>query len=92
MGKIKIHEIAKEIGLTSKEIIEKANELGIEAKSHMSGVDEKEAEKIKKAFSKNSKSEENKKAVEKSAPVIIRREVIISDEEDKKQEKETKQK
>ena len=27
MGKIKIHEIAKEIGLTSKEIIEKANEL-----------------------------------------------------------------
>ena len=92
MVKIKIHEIAKEIGLTSKEIIEKANELGIEAKSHMSGVDEKEAEKIKKAFSKNSKSEENKKAVEKSAPVIIRREVIISDEEDKKQEKETKQK
>ena len=92
MGKIKIHEIAKEIGLTSKEIIEKANELGIEAKSHMSGVDEKEAEKIKKAFSKNSKSEENKKTVEKSAPVIIRREVIISDEEDKKQEKETKQK
>ena len=92
MGKIKIHEIAKEIGLTSKEIIEKANELGIEAKSHMSGIDEKEAEKIKKAFSKNSKSEENKKAVEKSAPVIIRREVIISDEEDKKQEKETKQK
>ena len=47
MGKIKIHEIAKEMGLTSKEIIEKANELGIEAKSHMSGVDEQEANKIK---------------------------------------------
>ena len=101
MGKIKIHEIAKEIGLTSKEIIEKANELGIEAKSHMSGVDEQEAEKIKKAFSKDSKKEENKKVAEKvkeekknSAPVIIRREVIISDEEEeeKKKAKENKQK
>lgn len=99
MGKIKIHEIAKEIGLTSKEIIEKANELGIEAKSHMSGVDEQEAEKIKKAFSKNNKKDENKKVTEKvkdekknSAPVIIRREVIITDEEEKKKEKENKQK
>ena len=99
MGKIKIHEIAKEIGLTSKEIIEKANELGIEAKSHMSGVDEQEAEKIKKAFSKNSKKDESKKVTEKvkdekknSAPVIIRREVIITDEEEKKKEKENKQK
>ena len=89
LGKIKIHVIAKEMGLTSKEIIEKANELGIEAKSHMSGVDEQEANKIKSSFSKNEKKVENKKAQEKvkeekknEAPVIIRREVIITDEED----------
>ena len=50
LGKIKIHEISKEMGLTSKEIIEKANELGIEAKSHMSSVDEQEASKIKRAL------------------------------------------
>ena len=98
MGKIKIHEIAKEMGLTSKEIIEKANELGIEAKSHMSGVDEQEANKIKGAFSKNEKKVENKKAQEKvkeekkSAPVIIRREVIITDEEEKEKERIQKQK
>lgn len=99
MGKIKIHEIAKKIGLTSKEIIEKAKELGIEAKTHMSSVEENEAEKIQKAFSKKEKKEENKKVAEKpkeekknSAPVIIRREVIISDEEEKQKEKETKQK
>ena len=97
MGKIKIHEIAKEIGLTSKEIIEKANELGIEAKSHMSGVDEAEANKIKSAFSKNDKKVENKKAQVKeekknSSPVIIRREVIITDEEEKEKERIQKQK
>ena len=50
LGKVKIHEIAKQTGLTSKEIIEKANELGIEAKTHMSGVDEQEASKIKNAL------------------------------------------
>ena len=103
MGKIKIHEIAKEIGLTSKEIIEKAKELGIEAKTHMSGVEEQEAEKIKNAFQKiekklETKKEETKKDEKKkeekkpSAPVIIRREVIITDEEEKQKEKEAKQK
>ncbi len=103
MGKIKIHEIAKEIGLTSKEIIEKAKELGIEAKTHMSGVEEQEAEKIKNAFKKiekkvvakkeESKKEEKKKEEKKpAAPVIIRREVIITDEEEKQKEKEAKQK
>ena len=99
MGKIKIHEIAKEMGLTSKEIIEKANELGIEAKSHMSGVDEAEANKIKSAFSKNDKKVENKKSQEKvkeekknTSPVIIRREVIITDEEEKEKERIQKQK
>ena len=103
MGKIKIHEIAKEIGLTSKEIIEKAKELGIVAKTHMSGVEEQEAEKIKNAFQKvekklDTKKEEIKKEEKKkeekkpSAPVIIRREVIITDEEEKQKEKGTKQK
>ena len=97
MGKIKIHEIAKEIGLTSKEIIAKANELGIEAKTHMSGIDEKEAEKIKNAFNNKAKKEDNKKVQAKedkknTTPVIIRREVIINDEEEKQKEKEKKQK
>lgn len=98
LGKIKIHEIAKEMGLTSKEIIEKANELGIEAKSHMSSVEEKDAEKIIKAFSKNNKKTETKKVQEKvkeekknETPVIIRREVIITDEEEKEKEREQKQ-
>ena len=46
MGKIKIHEIAKKIGVNSKDIIEQALKLGIEAKTHLSGVDEKDAKKI----------------------------------------------
>ena len=98
MGKVKIHEIAKKLGVTSKEIIEIANKQKIEAKSHMSGISEEEAQKIEqivkekqnnKETKKEKKSETDKK--EEKAPVIIRREVIIQ-EKDKKEEtkKETK--
>lgn len=90
MAKIKIHEIAKEMGLTSKEIIEKANELGINVKSHLSAIEEDQAkmikDKLKNMQSKNNKegnkekkdSKKDKKKEE--APVIIRREVIVSEE------------
>ena len=60
-NKIKIHEIAKKIGVTSKEALEKAKALGIEASSHLSGVSEEEAERIEKSFKGNSKPEEPKK-------------------------------
>ena len=100
MGKIKIHELAKEIDKTSKDIIAVAQELGIEAKSHMSSLEEKDIEKIKKKLSgekvevKNKKEEvkEQKEPKKESSPVIIRRQVIISDEEIKRREEEEKKK
>ncbi len=94
MGKIKIHEIAKKLNLTSKEIIEIANKLGIEVKNHLSAVEQKVAEKIEESF-KNLKNQKLEKPTEKKSkndtPVIIRREVIITDEEVvKKQEEKRK--
>ena len=104
LGKIKIHEIAKKLGLASKEVLEAANNLKIEAKSHLSGVSEEEAKKIEKVLtSKNIKKQgkERKEEVEKStkkksaenekAPVIIRREVIIEEESEKKQDNSKKE-
>ena len=99
MGKIKIHEIAKELNLASKDVIAKANELNIQVKSHLSGVTEEEASKIKgaltgkKAASKKeeTKKKENKKEKNNSSPVIIRREVIINDEDNKKEKQVKKQ-
>ena len=52
MGKIKIHEIAKEVGLTSKEVIKIANDLGINVTSHLSAVDDEQADAIRKNTSK----------------------------------------
>ena len=96
MGKIKIHEIAKKLGLTSKEIIDRATELKIEAKSHLSAITEEEAQKIENSFKKKETKQENKKEdkkenkPKKEVPVIIRREVIISEEELAKKEEEEK--
>lgn len=45
-GTIKISDIANEIGCPSREIIEKANEIGIKVKHHSTQVTLEEAEKI----------------------------------------------
>ncbi len=97
MGKIKIHEIAKEIGLASKEIIAKANELGMDVKSHLSSVSDEDAEKIKNSFNikskeKNNKIEKKQKDKKDNAPVIIRREVIITEEQTQAEKKEENKK
>lgn len=93
LGKIKIHEIAKKIGLTSKEVLDVAIKLKIEVKSHMSGVSEEEAKQIEKALTKKTetKKEDKKEAKkEEKAPVIIRREVIVAAEEPEKKKEEVK--
>ena len=100
MGKIKIHEIAKKLGLASKDVLDKAQSLKIDVKSHLSAVTDEEAEKIEKALkeetgkAKNNKKEKtvkkDKNDAKKDEPVIIRREVIISDEELNKKEEEEK--
>jgi translation initiation factor IF-2 len=100
LGKIKIHEIAKKLGLTSKEILEKAKSLNLNIKSHLSSVTDEEAKQLEEALKKKDKTEQknkqNKKqpssAIKKDEPVIIRREVIISDEELVKKEEEEKHK
>jgi len=87
-NKIKIHEIAKKLGLSSKEVLEKAKKLGIEAASHLSGVEEDEAKRIEESYGLEVKKEEKAKKApkkeEKEAPVIIRRQVIMEQEESSK--------
>ena len=94
MGKIKIYEIAKTLGLTSKEVLEMAQKLNIDVKNHMSGVEESDAKKIKNNFAKKTEKVTTKTATmqkkEEKAPVIIRREVIITEEENNKKNQDKK--
>ena len=60
MSKTRVYELAKELNVASKEIIEKAKELGISYNSHMSTMEESEISKIKGAW--------NSKPAAKPAP------------------------
>ncbi len=91
MGKIKIHELAKELKVENKEVIELANKLGLKVTSHLNAVDEKDANRIRE----NIKGDEKKNEVKTTGQVIIRREVIVSDDEaekEKKKQEEVKKK
>ena len=94
MAKIKIHEIAKKYNLTSKEVLEKANELGIDAKSHLSSIEENEAKLLEKNLNvkpQQDKKEEKKEKKRENAPVIIRREVILSEDNNTEKDKKKKE-
>lgn len=67
MSKTRVYELAKELNVASKEIIEKAKELGISYNSHMSTIEESEISKIKGAW--------NSKPAAKPAPKAPKQEV-----------------
>ncbi len=47
MAKVKIHELAKELSMESKEVIRILQKMGCEVKSHMSAIDESFADKLR---------------------------------------------
>ena len=85
MAKIKIYEIAKELNVDNKSIIDVANKIGLAVKSHLSAIEEDEAKKIRDTFTPKAAVKEEKKAKSNNneiarGPVIIRREVIVNEE------------
>ncbi|MDB8657040.1 translation initiation factor IF-2 [Streptococcus anginosus] len=64
MSKVRLYEIAKELGKESKEVVARAKELGIEVKSHASSVENEVAARITASFSQVAapKKETNQKS------------------------------
>ena len=90
MDKIKIHELAKELGLESKVIIAKAQELGIKVTSHMSAVDDEQATKIRNNFRSGEKKGNNQDSMAKTNKENkTNKEEKVEKAEKKKQEKQT---
>ena len=108
MNKPKIHELAKELNVTSKRLMEKLAEIGIYPKSHMTTLEDDELEKLYKHIgvvnrAKNdagtshgeseSKFDPTDVAARKSAPRIIRKtEVIIRDDTSLQDSRDKKEK
>ena len=61
MSKMKIYELAKELDKSSKELMEFLAEKNVEAKSHMSSLEDETVDMVRKAFGKQEKADELKK-------------------------------
>ena len=57
MAKIKVYELAKELNVQSKDVLEFLESKKIEVKNHMSALEETAAGQVKEHFSKNRKTE-----------------------------------
>src|SRR5262245_55567124 len=75
--KMRVHEIAKEMGIPSKDLLAKIHALGIEAKSHQSSLDADDVDKIKRTLARerggSAPAESKGGAVASGAPVLRRR-------------------
>ncbi len=67
--KVRVHEIAKELGIASKDVLEKAKKMGLEVKSAQSVVTMEQAENIANyIINGEPAAEEKPKAVKKETP------------------------
>lgn len=59
MTKVRVYELAKELNISSKELMDKIEELDINVKSHMSSIEEEEALLIKDLLTEDKSLEED---------------------------------
>jgi len=80
MSKIRVYELAKEAGMSSKALADKLLELGFDIKGHSSSVDDETAESIRNALRKSAHSErtDNKRAaVDSDKQALLRRKSTV---------------
>ena len=61
MAKKRIYEVAKEVGVDNKVVVQKAKELGFDIKNHMSSIDDAQVAKLKGSFQNSAPAEKNNK-------------------------------
>ena len=55
MAKIRVHEIAKELGKSSKEMVDILQKMGLDVKNHMSTVEDSQASWVRKQLTEAEK-------------------------------------
>ena len=87
MSKIRVHALAKDLGITSKELIAKLTELEISVKNHMSTLDSADEERVRNLYKHN--SHKNESPVKNNDSDIKRDENKKSDSNKKFKEKKS---
>jgi len=78
VSKIRVYKLAKELGVSSKELIHKLDELGVEVKSHMSTLDDETADAIREIYGEE---EETVEVVSDDEEIVENKEEVVSLEE-----------
>ena len=73
MKKVRIYELAKELGVPAKKIISELSKLNIEVKSHMASIDGEIAEKIQVNLNKDKEKIDKSKKIDKSIKTKIQK-------------------
>jgi translation initiation factor IF-2 len=69
MSKIRVHELAKKIGVANQDVIAQLSKLGVKVKTPSSGIEAEVAEKVEKAF----KTPQKKPAAPAKTPIVQRK-------------------
>jgi len=73
LSKKRLYELAKELGVSSKELINKAKEANININNHMSNIESHEEKAIRDLFTNNEKRAENKTENKEKVNIDYRR-------------------
>ena len=77
MSRIRVYELAKETGMSSKALTDKLVEMGFDIKGHSSSVDDETAEKIRKTVLKSANTGLVEKRIESDDTTVIRRRTTV---------------
>ncbi|WP_010236127.1 translation initiation factor IF-2 [Clostridium arbusti] len=93
MSKIRVHELSKELGISSKDLINLLlQEFNIEVKNHMSTIDDEDAELIKEFFADSENKDFAESAVGKKESLVEEYEEILNDSINEVKRKKNKNK
>lgn len=84
MSKIRVRELAKELGVENKELIDKCKELGIGDKGPSHGLESSEVDKLRKAF------KPREEALPEDKQVVVEKKVTLDDREMSVEERRVK--
>ena len=73
MIKVRVYEVARELGLDNRELVSKIATLGIQVRNHMSALEPAEVERIKRALDKDKQSNV---VEERIRPTVVRRRAV----------------
>lgn len=62
MAKKRIYEIAKELGISNKVVVDKAKDLGFDVKNHMSSLDDSQMNQLKGSFRNSAPAKKQEKS------------------------------